>query len=114
MLSGFFFAFAVLKYGVTKFREQFINQAGSDIRIGAWWDWAMRLVALEAVVLTLWFLWSARTDDFVETWTLFSPYNVGSVVIQFVIVIVVLLVLNRRMAAAVQAHSAAEAGAAGD
>ena len=57
MVSGFFFAFAVLRYGVTKWREKFINQEGSDIRIGAWWDWAMRLVAVEAIVLALWWLW---------------------------------------------------------
>ena len=114
MLSGFFFAFAVLKYGVTKFREEFINQSGSDIRIGAWWDWAMRLVAFEAVFLTVWFLWSARTDDFAETWTLFSPYNVGSVVIQFAIVLTLLLLLNRKIAAAVASHASAEAAATGD
>ena len=62
----------------------------------------MRLVAFEAVFLAIWFLWSARSDDFRETWTLFSPYNVGSVVIQFAIVLVVLLLFNRRIAAAVQ------------
>jgi len=103
MLSGFFFAFAVLRYGVTKWRETFINQEGSDIHIGAWWDWAIRLVAVEAVVLAVWSLWGARGDDFQATWTLFSPYNVGSVVIQFAVVLVVLLLANRRLAAGVQA-----------
>lgn len=111
MLSGFFFAFAVLKYGVTRFRETFINQEGSDIHIGAWWDWAIRLVAFEAVFLAGWFLYSARSDDLRETWTLFSPYNVGSVVIQFVVVIAVLLLINKRLAAAVER---AGGGAAGD
>jgi NSS family neurotransmitter:Na+ symporter len=114
MVSGFFFAFAVLRYGVTRFREQFINQEGSDIRIGAWWDWAMRLVAFEAVFLAAWFLWSARGEDFRATWTLFSPYNVGSVVIQFAIVLAALLLLNRRLASAVERRGAVEAGAAGD
>lgn len=111
MVSGFFFAFAVLKYGVTKWRETFINQEGSDIHIGAWWDWAIRLVAVEAVVLAVWWLWSARSDDFAETWTLFSPYNVGSVVIQFAILLVVLLFLNKRLATAVERQ---EPGVAGD
>jgi neurotransmitter:Na+ symporter, NSS family len=105
MLSGFFFAFAVLRYGVTKWRESFINQDDSDIRIGAWWDWAIRLVALEAVVLAGWWLWSARGEDFRATWTLFSPYNVGSVLIQFAIVLVVLIALNRRLARAVEARA---------
>ena len=102
MLSGFFFAFAVLRYGVTKWRETFINHEGSDIHIGAWWDWAMRLVAVEAVVLAVWWLWGARTDDFRETWTLFSPYNVGSVLIQFAIVLVVVVLANNWLAARVQ------------
>jgi NSS family neurotransmitter:Na+ symporter len=103
MVSGFFFAFAVLRYGVTRWRETFINHEGSDIRVGAWWDWAMRLVAVEAVVLAGWWLWSARGEDFRATWTLFSPYNVGSVVIQFGIVIAVLLALNRWLASTVDA-----------
>jgi NSS family neurotransmitter:Na+ symporter len=98
MLSGFFFAFAVLRYGVTRFRERFINQAGSDIHIGAWWDWAIRLVAVQAVVLMGWWLWSARGEDLAATWTLFSAYNIGSVLIQWAVVLAVLLALNRWLA----------------
>ncbi len=102
MLSGFFCSFAVLRYGVSKWRETFINQEGSDFHVGAWWDWAMRLVAVEAVVLAVWWLWGARTDDLRETWTLFSTYNVGSVLIQFAIVLVVVVLANSWLAARVQ------------
>ena len=102
MLSGFFFAFAVLRYGVTRWRETFINQEGSDIHIGPWWDWAMRLVAVQAIVLAVWWLWSARGEDFRATWTLFSAYNVGSVLIQFAVVLVVLLLANKWLARRVQ------------
>ena len=102
MVCGFFFAFAVLRYGVTRWRETFINQEGSDVHIGAWWDWAIRLVAVEAVVLLVWFLWSARSDDLRETWTLFSPYNVGSVLIQLGIAALVLFLANNWLAARVQ------------
>ena len=101
MLSGFFFAFAVLRYGVTRWRGTYINHEGSDIHIGAWWDWAMRLVAVEAVVLALWWLWSARGEDFVATWTLLSPYNVGSVLIQFGIALALVLALNKWLATSV-------------
>lgn len=103
MLSGFFFAFAVLRYGVTKWRETFINTPDSDVKIGAWWDWAIRLVMVEAVVLMVWWLFQARGEGFAETWTLFSPYNVGSVVIQFVIVLIVLKASNGWLAKRVQA-----------
>jgi NSS family neurotransmitter:Na+ symporter len=104
MLSGFFFAFAVLRYGVTRWREKFINQEGSDVRIGAWWDWAMRLVVVEAVVLMVWWLWSARAldetgvTDWGGTLTLFSPYNIGSVLIQSAVVLVLLIAFNRWLA----------------
>ena len=110
MMSGFFFAFAVLRYGVTKWRETFINQEGSDIHIGAWWDWAIRLVAVQAVLLAVWWLWGAQGDDFAATWTLFSPYNVGSVLIQFAIVIAVLLMSNKWLATTVRARGGEAAG----
>jgi NSS family neurotransmitter:Na+ symporter len=107
MVSGFFFAFAVLRYGVTKWRETFINHADSDMHVGAWWDWAIRLVALQAVVLAGWWLWSARGADSRATWTLFSSYNVGSVLIQFGLFLATLLLLNGRIARALASPAAA-------
>jgi neurotransmitter:Na+ symporter, NSS family len=61
MMSGLFFASAVLRFGVTKFRESFINTADSDIRIGPWWDWAIRLVVVQAMVLIVWWIYQVRT-----------------------------------------------------
>ena len=113
MLSGFFFAFAVMKYGVTKWREKFINTADSDVRIGKWWDWAIRLVLVEAAVLMVWWLVQAGGDDFwsVETWTLFSSYNVGSVLIQWAVVLLALFALNGWMVRRIQAAQGGEAAA---
>ena len=112
MLSGFFFAFAVLKYGVTRWREQFINTGDSDIHIGAWWDWAIRLVIVESVVLMGWWLYQAQGDSFRETWTLFSAFNVGSVLIQWAVALVVLYFLNGWLVARLPGASLA-AGAGG-
>ena len=99
MVSGFFFAFAVMKYGVDRFRLTLINQAGSDITIGRWWNWAMRLVMVEAVVLTVWWLWQAvQGGDLMATLTPFSSFNVGTVLIQWAVVLVALLLLNRFLA----------------
>jgi NSS family neurotransmitter:Na+ symporter len=95
MLSGFFFAVAVLRYGVTEWRETFINTGFSDIRIGAWWDWAIRLVVVEAVVLMVWMLLQSRGEGWQATWTPLSTYNVGTVLVQWAIVLLVLISLNR-------------------
>ncbi len=113
MLSGFFFAFAVMKYGVTKWREKFINTADSDVWIGKWWDWAIRLVLVEAAVLMVWWLVQAGGDDFwsAETWTLFSSYNVGSVLIQWAVVLLALFALNGWMVRRIQAARGGEAAA---
>src|SRR5690606_249528 len=59
MLSGFFFALAVVRYGVTRFRTELINTADSDIRIGRWWDRVIYLVLIQAVVLMGWWLYQA-------------------------------------------------------
>lgn len=95
MLSGFFFAFAVVRYGVTRWRQEFINTGHSDVHIGAWWDWAIRLVLVQAVVLMVWWLIQAQGADFAATWTLFSPFNIGTVLIQWALVLAVLLLANR-------------------
>jgi SNF family Na+-dependent transporter len=99
MLSGFFFAFAVVRYGVTRFREQFINAASSDIRVGRWWDWAIYFVLVQAAVLMLWWIYQA-TDltDLGGTLTPFSSFNVGTLLVQWGIAIGAFLLLNRWLA----------------
>lgn len=88
MVSGLFFALAVLRYGVRKFRETLINTPHSDIRIGKWWEWAIRLVVVEAVVLVVWWFWQVRSEP------LFGPSGIGSVLVQWGIAIAFFLALN--------------------
>jgi hypothetical protein len=51
----------------------------------------------------VWWLYQAQGADLAATWTLFSPYNIGTVVIQFAVVLVVLMGLNRWLARSVGA-----------
>lgn len=91
MVSGLFFALAVLKYGVTRFRESLLNTPHSDIRIGRWWDWAIRLVVVEAVVLVLWWFYQVRAEP------LFGPFGTGSVLVQWGVALAIFLAANRWM-----------------
>ncbi len=95
MLSGFFFAVAVLRFGVTKWRETYINTGYSDIRIGAWWDWAMRLVVVEAVVLIVWWFVQVRGEGLAATLNPFTTFGIGSTIFQWAFILIVLLALNR-------------------
>ncbi len=106
ILSGLFFALAVGRYGVRKFREETLNHEHSNIRIGRWWDFVIRaVVPFEAAVLTVWLLYQAWQDD-PEGWLLpFDPgnvFNVGTVLFQVGTVAVVLFLCNRKLAASVR------------
>jgi NSS family neurotransmitter:Na+ symporter len=95
MLSGLFFAIAILRYGVRRFREEQLNHADSDIRIGRWWDVVIGvIVPIEALFLLVWWLFQAWTWD-PEGWlTPFAQENVGTVLFQFAVVFAVLLAAN--------------------
>ncbi|CAN5666163.1 hypothetical protein BH23GEM8_BH23GEM8_16960 [soil metagenome] len=99
MLSGFFFAFAVLRYGVSRFREQFINTASSDITVGRWWDWAIYLVIIQSVILMLWWIYQAiDLTDLRGTLTPFSSFNVGTLLVQWAMVLTAFILMNRWLA----------------
>ena len=98
MVSGLFFAIAVITHGVRRFREEQLNHAGSDVSIGRWWDVVIRvLVPLQAVILLVWWLYQARgwNPDWLDP---FGEDNVGTVLVQFAAVLIVLLLANRWIA----------------
>ena len=98
MVSGLFFAIAVITHGVRRFREEQLNHAGSDVLIGRWWDVVIRvLVPLQAVILLVWWLYQARgwNPDWLDP---FGEDNVGTVLVQFAAVLIVLLLANRWIA----------------
>jgi NSS family neurotransmitter:Na+ symporter len=98
LVSGLFFAIAVLRYGVDRFRQRFVNSAGSDVAIGRWWNAAVWLVTVEAVVLLAWWFsqtlseqgWAASLDPFV-------PWSLGTVGLQFAVVLGLCIAFNRRL-----------------
>jgi NSS family neurotransmitter:Na+ symporter len=100
MLSGLFFAIAVLRYGVNRFRTGLVNRAGRDLEIGRWWNAVIVFVALEAIVLLVWWLSQAiQGSDLAATLTPWSTFNVGTVLVQGGVMIAVLIVLNRLLSA---------------
>jgi NSS family neurotransmitter:Na+ symporter len=95
MLSGLFFAFGVLRYGVDRFRRTLVNRADSDFTIGRWWNVAIVLVLIEALVLLGWWMSQAVSDEGLwATFTPFSSFNVGTVLVQWTIALTVFLALN--------------------
>jgi len=88
MVSGLFFAIAVLRYGIARFRRELINTTHSDLEIGRWWEWAIRLVVVEAVILIIWWFYQVRTEP------LFGTFGVGNILIQWGVAIAIFIAAN--------------------
>ncbi|MFQ5704095.1 MAG: sodium-dependent transporter [Gemmatimonadales bacterium] len=96
MLSGLFFAIAVIVHGIRRFRREQLNHADSDIRIGRWWDVVVGLVVpVEALILLGWWLYQAKQGDPSGWLEPFGVENVGTILLQWGAVLAVLLAANR-------------------
>ena len=97
MLSGFFFALAVIIYGVKNFRSHLINQTGNDLNIGRWYDVIIKyIIPFEFVVLIVWWFWHSVSWSN-NWWNPFETYSLGTCVFQWSIVILVFLIFNRQI-----------------
>jgi NSS family neurotransmitter:Na+ symporter len=103
MVSGLFFAIAVIASGVRRFREEQLNHEDSDIRVGRWWDLVIGvLVPVQALVLLFWWLYQSRSWDPTGWLKPFAIENVGTILFQWGVVLAVLLLANRWIAARTQ------------
>lgn len=90
LISGFFIAMAAIKYGVTKFREDFINLEGNDIKLGKIFNLFIFLIPVQFVVLIWW--WFSKAGG----WTVIrSSYSVGTCLFQWGLAIVLFISINK-------------------
>ena len=96
MISGAFVAFAVIRYGVTRFREEELMSIPGDWSAGPVWDFLIKVaVPVQAVVLLVWWLYLSATVYAPATWfNPLDPYSVMTCLVQWGTVIVVLVALN--------------------
>ena len=96
MLSGLFFAIAIIRLGPTKFRAEQINHEYSNIHVGAWWDFCIRfLVPFEAIALMAWWMWQVRGPGALNP---LGVENIGTIIFQWSIAIGLLLLFNKTLA----------------
>ncbi|GAB4289449.1 MAG: sodium-dependent transporter [Ignavibacteriaceae bacterium] len=97
ILSGAFISFAILRFGVNKFRTEVINGSGSDVRIGKWYNFVIGiLIPLQVLILIIWWLVSSVGWD-PEWWNPFHTENAGTVIFQWAVVLSSLILLNRKI-----------------
>ncbi len=96
IVSGAFFAFAALRFGVKSFRELHINVEGADIKIGRWYDWLVRyVIPVEVAALIGWWFWVAIQADPEGWWNPLHTESVGTCLFQWGVMLVVFIGFNR-------------------
>ena len=100
MISGAFIAFAVIRYGATRFRLEVIDHLPGDWNAGRVWDGLMTyVIPILAVILLGWWLFLSATVYAPETWyDPTDPFSVMTCLMQWGVVLVVFLALNRWLA----------------
>ncbi|MFQ5639684.1 MAG: sodium-dependent transporter [bacterium] len=96
IISGMFFAFAALKYGVNNFREKLVNTEGNDLKAGIWFNIILRyLIPIEFVALLGWWSYQAiAAYDPEGWWNPFHTFSLGTCIFQWVLAIAAFLLLN--------------------
>ncbi|MDX1740699.1 MAG: sodium-dependent transporter, partial [Rhodothermales bacterium] len=99
MISGAFVAFAVIRYGASRFRTEVIESLEGDWKVTRGWDVLISVVVpLQAIVLLSWWLYQAATVYAPDTWyDPFDYYSVMTCLVQWGVVLVVLVAINRLM-----------------
>lgn len=97
ILSGGFLAFAVLKFGVNKFREKILNDEFSEIKFGKWFNFLIKfIIPFQAVVLLIW--WISSSFNWEKEWyNPFKPESAGTAIFQWLVVILILLMMNKKI-----------------
>ncbi|MCX7612395.1 MAG: sodium-dependent transporter [Ignavibacterium sp.] len=98
ILSGGFLAFAVMKFGVNKFREEVLNDKVNEFRFGKWFNILIKiLIPIQVIILLFW--WISSSFSWEKEWyNPFKPESAGTAIFQWAIVILILLLLNKKIA----------------
>ena len=99
IVSGFFIIIAALKYGIKKFKEEFID-TDSDFSIPmSYLVITLSSNVILAVVLIYWWMSRGYSDypwfDANGNWNVFDVYSNASIVTQWVLVIVIGIIFNK-------------------
>jgi NSS family neurotransmitter:Na+ symporter len=101
LVSGLFVAFVMARYGLEKARTTIINTEWADFKVNRWWSVCIRLFPVMFTIITGWWIWQATTWYPDNWWNPFEVFSVGTIILQFIILIVVALLTNNWLAAKV-------------
>ncbi|MFQ5706228.1 MAG: sodium-dependent transporter [bacterium] len=96
IVSGMFFSFAAIKYGVDKMRTHLINVEGNDLKAGRWFNVVVTIVIpIEFLAMLGWWFYQAISSyDPQGWWNPFRTFSVGTCLFQWGLAIGVFILVN--------------------
>ena len=97
IVSCFFVAFAIWKYGTSRFRREFINTKWNDLKIGKWWDIIIKyFFPVQLIALFGWYLYQTWSSPSKEWWHK-GHWAVIVLLLEWAAVMVIAILLNRKL-----------------
>jgi NSS family neurotransmitter:Na+ symporter len=99
MVSGAFISYAVISYGVTKFRNEMVNTNERSTSLGAWWDIILKyIVPVEVVTLLGWWMYLSAAEYAPDSWyNPLSAFSVATVLVQWAIAMFLVKAFNSKL-----------------
>ncbi len=95
--NGLFIAFAVIRYGVDRFRIDVVNSSENDQKVGRLYNVMIRyIIPAQAIILLSWYIYQSITtfqDGY--WWNPFHVYSIGSLIFQWGIGISFFVLCNK-------------------
>ncbi len=98
LISGIFTASAIMKYGVEKVRVEHLNQIGTKMKIGRWYNVFIYLNPIIISIIFIWLIYQSILSDTAYWWNPFREYSTGTMFFQWLLVIVILILANKKLA----------------
>lgn len=96
IVNGLFIAFAVIRYGVNKFRSEEVNVCPDDFKVGKFYNILISyLVPAQGIFLIGWYFYQSFLHSEAYWWNPFTMFSVGTILFQWGIAIIVFLILNK-------------------
>ncbi len=99
IISGLFVGYAAIHKGVTQFREKYINTRYSNLYVGNWFDWVVKvLIPVEALAMMIWWSYQAIfIYDPEQWWSPIRTFSLGTCLLQWGLLIAFLMFMNGRI-----------------
>jgi len=96
LVSGLFFIIAVMKFGPTRFRKEFISTTGKKPLIGKWFNIVVTvLLPLQFLAMIVWWFYDSYTSSSGKWFSIIDSYSVGTVLFQWGVAILIFILFNK-------------------